>query len=167
MNGRWRVVVGILSLSLLAAAGGVWLLGGSAPARAGTAADFADRSVSSLTAFAQSSAALNLRLVALEVLRQKEGSTDDLAALVKGADVPLAVYAASALGRQGTEDARSALRDLVTESKAATEARKAAMSALAVHWKSESDLAWLAEKTADHAALKAHCTWLSSRVYGK
>ncbi len=135
--------------------------------RAGTASNFAERSVSSLTAYVQSSAALNLRLVALEALRRKDGSTDDLAALVKGADVPLAVYAASALGRQATEDARSALKDLVTESKAATEARKAAMSALAVHFKSESDLAWLAEQTADHAALKAHCTWLQSRVYGK
>jgi hypothetical protein len=136
------MVVGILSTLLLAAVvGRGWLLGDPSPARAGTAADSADRSVSSLAAYAQSSAALNLRLMALEGLRRKAGSADDLAVLVKGADVPLAVYAASALGRQATEDVRSALKDLVTESTAATEARKAAMSALAVHWKSESDLA--------------------------
>jgi len=168
MSGRARTVMVVLSALVVAVGGGgLRLLFEPPPARAGTAAESGDRSVSDLTSFVQSSAALNLRLMALETLRRQDGVTDALAGLAKGKDPALAAFAATALGRQGTSEARSALRDLVTESTASTEARKAAMSALAVHFGSQSDLDWLTEQTAGDAVLKAHGAWLSRRACGK
>jgi hypothetical protein len=51
----------------------------------------------------------------------------------------MAVYAAGALGKQKTNDSKKAIKDLITDTKLGAEVRKAAMSALAVHWK-DSDV---------------------------
>ena len=40
------------------------------------------------------------------------------------------------------------------------------MTAIAEGWKSSSDLTWLQDHTKSDSALKGHCSWLETHVYG-
>jgi hypothetical protein len=124
---RWRV--GVLCLAAVLAVGVVLVLAlPREEARAGAATDFAQSDNADLVKYVQGGAALNRRLVALEVLRKKAGSTADLVDIAGGKNAVLAVYAAGALGKQKTSDSKAALKDLVTNTKLGAEVRKAAVS---------------------------------------
>ena len=166
MKRRFLVVV----LPLLLAsgvAGLLWLAASGGPAAAGTASDFGKAANSELVKYVQGGAALNLRLMALEALRKKSGSTSELVTIARGDDLAIAVYGCAALGRQKTSDAKTALKDLVTSTKLGTEVRKAAMSAIAAHWKEAEDLKWFEKQTGSDSALKSHGEWLGTCVYEK
>lgn len=164
---RRSLVVVLLLLFAVGVAGVVWLAVPGEKAVAGTASDFAKASTSELVQYIQSGASLNLRLMALEVVRKKSGSTADLVAIAKGNDLAIAAYACGSIGRQNTSDAKTALKDLVTNTKLGTEVRKAAMSAMASTWQSEDDLAWLKREVASDSGLKTHANWLETYVYEK
>jgi hypothetical protein len=166
MKRRFLVVV--LPLLLVGGvAGVVWLAVSGGPAAAGTASDLAKSDDADLVKYVQGGAALNLRLLAVEVLRKRDDSTGSLVEIVKGSDLATAAYGCAALGRQGSSDAKAALQDLVTNTKLGTEVRKAAMSAIAAHWKEAEDLKWFEKQTGSDSALKSHCEWLGTCVYEK
>jgi hypothetical protein len=159
------IVVGC-ALSIPLAVLVVWLAGGRERAEAGTATDFAKTANADLVKYIQGGSSRNLRLCALDALRKKTGSTNDLLTLARGKDMVTAAFSIGALGRQKTSDSKKVLKELITDTKLGAEVRKAAMSALVVHWKNADDLTWLSEKTGSHSDLKAHYSWLETR-YGK
>jgi len=157
----------IPALALLAAAGlaGALLLFPGGPAEAG----FTSESTEKLVDYVKSDAALKLRLMALDALRKKTetGIETELSKIASGKDSVTAVYACSALGRKKTSKAKTKLKALVEDTKLKKEVRKGAMSAIAVHWKSSSDLTWLQSKTSSDSELKAYTSWLKSNVFEK
>lgn len=132
-------------------------------------ASFTSDSVKELTAYLQGGHALNLKLMALDALRQKSdtGVESAIETIAKGKDARLAVYATTQLGKKGTETARTKLKGLVMNSGLKSAVRKSAMTAIALSWKASADLSWLKENTASDAALKGHCSWLETNVFGK
>jgi hypothetical protein len=162
---RWKVWVPCLA-AMLAAGVVVVLALPREEARAGSASDFSKTANADLVKYIQGGSSRNLRLCALGALCKRTESTNDIVTLARGKDMGMAAFAAGALGKQHTSASKTALRDLITDTKLGAEIRKAAMSALVVHWKDADDLTWLSDKTGSHSVLKAHYSWLETR-YGK
>jgi hypothetical protein len=121
----------------------------------------------SYLAIVKSEQALNLRLMALESLRKSQDSGVDaeLVKLAKGKDIPLAVYATRALGKRKTAATKKALKALLEDSKVDRRVRIGAMSAIAYHWRSLSDLSYLESKVKNDTKLASQCAWLKSKIY--
>ncbi len=149
---------------LILLVGSAFLFGSPKPA----AADFADESVSDLAKYVQSGAALNLRLMALEALRKKTGTTIDgeLLAIAKGTDFRMAVYSCTALGKRKTSTSKAQLKKVLENTKLKKEVRMAAMNAIAVHFKTSVDLTYLHSKAGSDQDLKARYLWLKKHIYG-
>ena len=144
--------------------GSAFLFGSPKPA----SADFADESVSDLAKYVQSGAALNLRLMALEALRKKTGTTVDgeLLSVARGSDFRIAIYATTALGKRKTSTSKAKLKAVLENTSLKKEVRMAAMNAIAAHFKTSGDLTYLWSKAASDADLKARYYWLKQHVYG-
>jgi hypothetical protein len=118
---------------------------------------------------ALSDVALNLRLMALEELKQ-EGSSDALDALeavAKKGALPVKVAACAQLGRVKSTASKGKLKGLLEDTTQATGMRMAAAAAIAEHWKDSGDLSYLQSKCAGNASLSAHCAVIASKVYGQ
>ena len=118
---------------------------------------------------ALSDIAINLRLMALEKLKQ-EGSSDALDALeavAKGGALRVKVAACAQLGRVKSTASKGKLKGLLEDTSQATEMRMAAAAAIAEHWKDSGDLSYLQGKCTGNASLSAHCAVIASKVYGQ
>jgi hypothetical protein len=75
-------------------------------------AGFTSESKDALVKYLESDAAFNLKLMALDALRKKtsSGIEDELEDLAAGDDLPLAIYATTALGKKKTSDAKASLK---------------------------------------------------------
>ena len=122
-----------------------------------------------LLAEIKSDASLNIRLMALEKLRRTDDASteSELENLVRGSDARIAAFAAGALGRVGTESAKSRLLGIAGSTSLGTDARAGAMTAVAVHWKDSDDLDALEDRAGTNERLQAHCTFLEQNVYGQ
>ena len=130
-------------------------------------ADFSDESISDLARYVQSGNALSLRLMALEELKNKTGTTvdDELLAIAKGSDFRMAVYATTALGKRKTSTSKAKLKMVLENSKLKKDVRMAAMTAIAVHFKTSIDLTYLWSKASSDQELTARYYWLKQHVY--
>ena len=130
-------------------------------------ADFSDQSISDLGKYVQTGSAINLRLMALEQLRKKTGTTVDseLLAIAKGSDFKMAVYATTALGKRKTSTSKAKLQAVLENTKLKKEVRMAAMNAIAVHFKTSIDLTYLKAKAGSDQDLMARYSWLKQHVY--
>lgn len=151
------------ALAVLGAAAIALTLVTTRPVEAG----FGSAELNDLVAYVKGGHADNLRLQALAAIGKLEGAEDALDSIARGGDTRMAIYACTRLGRVKSSAAKGVLKALVTDTKAKTSTRVAAMTAIAVHWRSSSDLEWLKEKTESDSALSAHATWLERTVYGK
>lgn len=147
---------------------GVVLLGGLAflvfPPRPAEA-DLSSEKTAKLVKYLGSKAPLNLKLLALEILRQRSGTETDLSKLARGSDVKLAIFATTALGRKKTSAAKEKLKGLLDLASLSTHVRVGAMTAIAVHFKDPGDLSFLESRSRNDATLKARYLWLRSEVY--
>lgn len=151
--------------ALIVLVGAALVLGSPKPAEA----DFADQSVSDLAKYVQSGNALNLRLLALEQLRLKTGTSvdDELLAIAKGSDFRIAIYSCTALGKRKTSTSKTKLKAVLENTSLNKEVRMAAMNAIAVHFKTSSDLTYLWSRASSDTDLKARYEWLKKNVYGQ
>jgi hypothetical protein len=149
---RRKLIPVLLLLAATVLAGALFLFPGG-PAEAG----FTSESTEDLVDYVKSDAALNLRLMALDAIRKKSesGIETELEKIAKGKDTVIAVYACTTLGRKKSSKAKTALQAIVEDTKLGKEVRKGAMSAIAVHWKSSSDLTWLQSKTSSDSVRNA------------
>jgi hypothetical protein len=115
----------------------------------------------------KSDAATNRRLMALEELRRTDDASteSELENLVRGSDARIAAFAAGALGRVGTESAKSRLLGIAGSTSLGTDARGGAMSAIAAHWGDPSDLDDLEDRAGTNERLQTLCEWLDENVY--
>jgi hypothetical protein len=118
---------------------------------------------------ALSDVGVNQRLMALEVLRQKGGTsaTDALAAVAADGDLAVAAAACAQLGRLETSASKGKLKALLEDTSRAVEVRIAAASAIAEHWKDSGDESYLETESEGNATLEAHVAVLKARVYGQ
>jgi hypothetical protein len=151
--------------ALIVLIGAALVFGSQRPATA----NFSDDSVSDLAKYVQSGNATNLKLCALQRLVESEGSTvdDELLAIAKGSDFKMAVYSTTALGKRRSASSKSNLKKVLENTSLNKEVRMAAMNAIAVHFKTSSDLTYLWSKASSDADLQARYQWLKKNVYGQ
>ena len=115
----------------------------------------------------KSDAATNRRLMALEELRRlsEDSVESELEKLVRGSDARIAAFAAGALGRVGTSSAKGRLLGIAGSTSLGNDARMAAISGIAAHWKDENDLDALEDRAGSNERLQAHITWLEENWY--
>ena len=129
----------------------------------------ADEEADTLKAVALSDVSLSQRLMALNALKKKGGTaaTDALAAIAADGDLRVATAACAQLGRLGTTGSKAKLKSLLENASLSDEARIAAASSIAEHWKDRGDESYLEDKCEGNDALEAHCAVLMTRVYGE
>ena len=152
--------------ALLVAGVALYVLLPREEARAGGSSE----EVKKLVAYVKGDAAWNLKLQALEKLVNQASDSaveDELEALAKGGDEKLAIYSTSALGRRGGSTARTKLKSLLTDGKAAKTVRLTALSVIVYQWKDSDDLSWLESETKGDSDLAAQFSWLKKNAYGK
>jgi hypothetical protein len=128
-----------------------------------------DEATERLKTVALSDVAFNLRLMALEDLKQS-GSTaalDALEAIAKEGGLPLQAAACTQLGRAKSTASKAKLKALLEDGNQRTEVRMAAAACIAEHWKDNGDVSYLEGKCSGDTKLSAHCEVLKSKVYGK
>lgn len=152
-----------VGLLVVAAVAALILSPGEEAAEAG----FETEDLSELLAYVKSDAAWNLRLCALEAMQKKSGSEEKLSDLAAEGDVRLAVYACTFLGRKKSTEAKARLKSVLESTSLDIEVRKAAMTAIAAHWKDTGDRSYLASKASGNSVLEGHKAWLDRKVYGK
>jgi hypothetical protein len=152
--------VGTVLFALAALFGTIYLLTPGEEAEA----QLADLDTAHLVSVITGDTARNRKLMAMKTLSEKPGGTAALEEIAKGGDLVMAVYSSTFLGKQGSPGARSALRRLVENEGLGVEARKAAMTAIAVHFGTAEDFAYLASRSKKDGTLKAYCEWLEKEV---
>ncbi len=71
----------------------------------------------------------------------------------------------TSLGKRRSAASKAALRKVLENTKLKKDVRMAAMNAIAVHFKTSSDLTYLWSKASSDADLKARYYWLKKNVY--
>jgi hypothetical protein len=129
----------------------------------------AEPDVTVLKTAALSDLALGERLMAIERLRalESDSARDALEDVAREGDLCIAAAACAALGRDNASGSKSRLKDVLGDSGVPDNARIAAASAVAEHWRDDDDIDDLEEKSDGKAAIEAHVAILKSRVYGK
>ena len=135
------------------------------PVQAGIANEFAKDSLSDLGKYVVGDKPLNLRLVALEQLRKKSGSESQLKTVALGNEKAMAIFATTALGKKKTTAAKTALKDVLESTSAATTVRAAALNAIAEHFKDADDLSYLWSKAKGNDELEARYNHVKTSVY--
>ena len=152
----------ILSVLAFVAAGYAVSLFKPAPA-------VADQAVDDLKKTALSDLAIEDRLVAVEGLRRKGGTSalDALKDVAKEGDLPVAAAACAALGRAKSSGSKDRLKALLETSALRKEVRITAGGAIAWHWKDADDEDYLQEKMDDNGEMESHFQALKTAVFDK
>jgi hypothetical protein len=162
---KGKILSGVGLLGLFVALALLFLGGTEEPAEAG----FTGESEAALVEYLEGGAPHNLKLMAIDALRKKSGTSADAALeeLARGSDVRLAIASTTALGKRATSGSKAKLKSILEDDELGDSVRIGALTAIAEHFRDGDDLDYLDSESEGNSALRAQYHHVRSSVYGQ